>query len=71
MDPTGARRLFLPPYAPDFDLNENAFAKLKVLLREAAGRTITDHWRVTGESIDAFSPHGCANDVTAAGYEPG
>jgi transposase len=36
----GARLLFLPPYSPDFNPIENAFAKLKALLRKAAERTV-------------------------------
>ena len=35
---TGARLLYLPPYSPDFNPIENAFAKLKALLRKAAKR---------------------------------
>ena len=66
----GASLLFPPPYSPDFNPIENAFAKLKALLRKAAPRTITDLWRVIGESLDAFSPAECANYFTAAGYEP-
>jgi len=36
----GARLLFLPPYSPDFNPIENAFAKFKALLRAAAERTV-------------------------------
>ena len=35
----GARLLYLPPYAPDFNPVELAFSKLKVHLRTAAART--------------------------------
>ena len=38
----GARLLFLPPYSPDFNPTENAFSKLKALLRKAAARTAND-----------------------------
>ena len=34
----GARLLYLPPYAPDFNLIELAFSKLKVHLRTTAAR---------------------------------
>jgi transposase len=34
IEATGARLLFLPPYSPDFNPIENAFAKLKALLRK-------------------------------------
>ena len=40
----GARLRYLPPYSPDFNPIENAFAKLKALLRKAAARTIDDLW---------------------------
>lgn len=35
----GATLLYLPPYSPDFNPIEMAFAKLKTLLRKAAART--------------------------------
>ena len=37
---TGARLLYLPPYSPDLNPIEQAFAKLKALLRTAAARTV-------------------------------
>ena len=36
----GAQLMFLPPYSPDFNPIENAFAKLKALLRARAERTV-------------------------------
>ena len=36
IEAAGARLLYLPPYSPDFNPIENAFAKLKALLRKAA-----------------------------------
>jgi transposase len=65
----GAQLLFLPPYSPDFNPIENAFSKLKALLRKAAARTIDDLWAVIGASLDAFTPTECANYFTAAGYD--
>jgi len=67
---TGARLLFLPPYSPDMNPIENAFAKLKALLRKAAERTIDDLWNAVGTLIDCFTPAECANYFRAAGYEP-
>ena len=69
VEATGARLLFLPPYSPDFNPIENAFAKLKALLRKAAARTIDELWAVIGRSLDAFTPAECANYFTAAGYD--
>ena len=40
IDKSGATLLYLPPYSPDFNPIEQAFAKLKALLRKAAARTL-------------------------------
>jgi transposase len=64
------RLLFLPPYSPDFNPIENAFAKLKALLRKAATRTVDALWAAIGRLIDLFTPAECANFFRAAGYEP-
>lgn len=65
----GARLLYLPPYSPDFNPIENAFAKLKALLRKAAERTIGGLWDAIGRFIDLFTPDECANYFAAAGYD--
>ena len=49
---------------------ENAFAKLKALLRKAAARIVEGLWSVIGDLLDAFTPAECANYFAAAGYEP-
>ncbi len=59
-----------PPYSPDFDPIEMAFAKLKALLRKAAARTIPDLWQAIKEAIPRFEPQECANYFEHAGYEP-
>ena len=69
VEAAGARLLFLPPYSPDFMPIENAFAKLKALLRKAAARTIDELWAVIGRSLDALTPAKCANYFAAAGYD--
>ncbi len=70
IEAVGASLLYLPPYSPDFNPIENAFAKLKALLRKAAERTIEGLWRLIGQLIDTFTPQECANYFSAAGYEP-
>jgi transposase len=67
---TGATLRRLPPYSPDFNPIENAFSKLKALLRKAAARTKDALWQTIGELLDQFSPEECANYFRAAGYEP-
>ncbi len=69
IEAAGARLLFLPPYSPDFNPIENAFAKLKVLLRAAAERTVDGLWTTIGSLIDRFTPDECANYFAAAGYD--
>jgi transposase len=70
IEAAGAELRFLPPYSPDFNPIEKAFAKLKALLRKAAERTVDGLWRTIGLLIDLFTPAECANFFTAAGYEP-
>ena len=69
IEAAGAELLFLPPYSPDFNPIENAFAKLKALLRKAAERTVTGLWRAIGRIVDLFTPTECANYFAAAGYD--
>ena len=66
----GARLAFLPPYSPDFNPIEMAFAKLKALLRKAAERTVNGLWSAIGRFVDVFTPKECANYFAAAGYDP-
>ena len=70
IEAAGATLLYLPPYSPDFNPIENAFAKLKALLRKAAKRTVDDLWVTIADLIDLFTPQECANYFKAAGYDP-
>jgi transposase len=70
IEAAGATLRYLPPYSPDFNPIENAFAKLKAILRKAAARTITDLWATIGNALPRFTPGECANYFTATGYEP-
>lgn len=69
IEAVGASLLFLPPYSPNFNPIENAFAKLKAGLRKAAARTIDTLWATIGELIETFTPSECANYFKAAGYD--
>ena len=70
IEAAGASLLYLPPYSPDFNPIENAFSKLKALLRKAAERTVEGLWNAIGRCLDRFTPRECANYFKAAGYEP-
>ena len=69
IEAAGAELLFLPPYSPDFNPIENAFAKLKALLRKAAERTIAGLWEAVGRILDTYAPAECTNYFAAAGYD--
>ncbi len=60
----------LPPYLPGFNPIQNGFSTLKAMLRKAAARTVDELRIAIGEALPRFTPHECANDFTAAGYEP-
>jgi transposase len=55
IEAAGGRLLFLPPYSPDFNPIELAFAKRKEHLRAAAARTPEDLFTATAIAIDAVS----------------
>jgi transposase len=63
-----ARLLYLPKYSPDLNPIEQAFSKLKALLRKAAERTIPGLCRRIGKLLLAFSAKECANFFAHAGY---
>jgi transposase len=69
IEATGAELRLPPPYSPDFNPIENAFAKLKAFLRKVAARTVTALEHAIGEAIDTFTPAECANYFNATGYD--
>jgi transposase len=69
IEAAGARLLYLPPYSPDLNPIEQAFAKLKALLRSAAARTLPDLWAAIRQAFTRFTPQECCNYLAAAGYE--
>lgn len=70
IEAVGAELRFLPAYSPDLNPIENAFSKLKALLRKTAARTRDALWAAVAAAIDAFTTKECANYFTATGYEP-
>ena len=70
IEAAGATVLFLPPYSPDFNPIEKAFAKLKALLRKEVERTVSGLWSLIGRRVDLFQPAKCANYFKSCGYEP-
>ena len=70
IEDASAGLLYLPPYSPDFNPIEMAFAKIKALLRKAAVRTVDEIWQAIAEALEAFTTEECRNYFTAAGYDP-
>jgi len=68
IESAGATLRYLPPYSPDLNPIELLFAKLKVLLRKAAERSIEELWDRIGKLLDAFSPQECAAYLRHDGY---
>ena len=64
----GCRVLYLPAYSPDLNPIENAFSKLKGLLRKAAERTVEGLRAAIGRLIDLFRPDECRNYFRHCGY---
>jgi transposase len=64
----GATLVYLPPYSPDLNPIEKAFAKLKALLRKLAARTVGRLWDAFADLLHRFTPQECANYLASAGY---
>jgi transposase len=68
IEAAGATVRYLPPYSPDLNPIELAFAKLKGLLRKAAARTKEALHNAIAQAIDAFTPAECSNYLRHDGY---
>ena len=64
----GARLRFLPPYSPDFNPIELAFAKLKAFLRAARPRSFDQVVELVAIALQFFTPRECLNFVSHCGY---
>jgi len=70
IEAAGCSLLFLPPYSPDSNPIENAFSKLKAMLRAKAERSVEGLWNTVGEIVKIFTPQECAKYFAACGYDP-
>jgi transposase len=64
----GAQLRFLPPYSPDFNPIELAFAKLKAFLRAVRPRTFDQVVELVAIALELFTPPECRNFVRHCGY---
>lgn len=70
VEAAGCRLEYRPPYSPDLNPIENAFGKLKGLLRTAAARTIDALYDAMRDAVTRFGPAECLNYLRHAGYAP-
>lgn len=60
--------LFLPPYSPDLNPIEQAFAKLKAHLRRIGAHSYDALIKALGDVCDLFNTNECRNFLDNAGY---
>jgi transposase len=68
IEAVGAQLLYLPPYSPDLNPIELAFAKFKLLIRTAEERTVDKLWTRCGNVLDQFTEPECRNYFRHCGY---
>jgi len=68
IEAAGAHLRFLPPYSPDFNPIEQAFAKLKAWLRAARPRSFDRVCELLAAALRLFTPSECANYMRHSGY---
>ena len=64
----GAQLRFLPPYSPDFNPIELAFAKLKAFMRAARPRSFDQVCELVAMALGLYTTTECANYVRHCGY---
>ena len=68
IEAVGAHLRFLPPYSPDFNPIELAFAKLKAFIRAARPRTFDHVCDLIAVALGLFTPAECRNFIRHCGY---
>jgi len=64
----GCELVYLPPYSPDYNPIEQAFSKLKGLLRKAGARTREALIEAMGRALDAVAASDARGFFEACGY---
>jgi transposase len=68
IESAGWELLYLPPYSPDFSPIEEAFSKVKGLLRKAEARSREALVEAMGEALDAVTAQDARGFFTHCGY---
>ncbi len=70
VEATGAELLFLPSYSPDLNPIEEAFSKIKGIVRKVGARTREALEEAIAAALSAVTPEDAAGWFAHAGYEP-
>lgn len=68
IEAAGAHLRFLPPYSPDFNPIELAFAKLKAFLRAARPRNFDQVTALVAAALALYTSTECRNYIRHCGY---
>jgi transposase len=66
----GCSLVFLPPYSPDFSPIEEAFSKVKALLKKAAARSREALIEAIGRALGEVTARDAAGWFAHCGYSP-
>lgn len=68
IESAGAALLYLPPYSPDFNPIENAWSKVKSILRSLAQRTVDALREAISKALEMVTPQDCVGYFRHCGY---
>jgi transposase len=70
LEERGCELLYLPPYSPDLNPIEEAFSKIKGILRKAQSRSREAMIEAMGRALDAITPQDTKGFFEHCGYRP-
>lgn len=68
IEEAGATLLFLPPYSPDYNPIEEAFSKVKAILRKVGARSKEALLEATGQALDEITKEDIRGFYADCGY---
>lgn len=68
IEAVGAKLHYLPPYSPDLNPIEQAFSKIKAMLRKSSARSLSKLFKAIARIIRSIAPTECAAYLINSGY---
>jgi transposase len=68
IESVGAQLWYLPPYSPDFNPIEQAWSKVKSVLRSITPKTTSQLYRAVGTALHRVTRRECQNYFANCGY---